>query len=324
MMVQNHTEMDSNADRTDLVDSVEDADTFFGTFHLADNDESSHQMLPHRTEYNKRKPKWWIRQSKKPSKGQRRAMTEMKHFLLDRPPHGSLLDWPCRFDVDARTSGIWLEIGFGLGDNLLCLAARRKDRCYIGAEVHGAGIGTILQRVQVGLARQQPWSEYTLYASDGEAPPLVEDSGSTAARMRQSATVNNHPVNVPSLYSNLRIWRGDGIGLLQCVAPSSLNAILITFPDPFPSQKQRRVIQTHTVRLMHQALQKQRGGRLFVATDHDGFFAWTREVLAQVPDLFRRIVPCPDRSCWLPVVSKYERKGWTEGRQTKVDCWECL
>ena len=40
--------------------------------------------------------------------------------------------------------------------------------------------------------------------------------------------------------------------------------------------------------------------------------------------LFRLIEPCPDRSEWLPAVSRYERKGLEEGRSTKLSCWMAI
>jgi len=39
---------------------------------------------------------------------------------------------------------------------------------------------------------------------------------------------------------------------------------------------------------------------------------------------FRLVEPCPDRSEWLPAISRYEQKGWDEGRTTKLSCWEAI
>jgi tRNA (guanine-N7-)-methyltransferase len=50
-------------------------------------------------------------------------------------------------DLDAifgRSAPHVLEIGFGDGENLLTLAAAYPDRDFIGVEVHGAGIGRVL------------------------------------------------------------------------------------------------------------------------------------------------------------------------------------
>jgi tRNA (guanine-N7-)-methyltransferase len=50
-------------------------------------------------------------------------------------------------DLDAifgRSAPHVLEIGFGDGENLLTLAALYPDRDFVGVEVHGAGIGRVL------------------------------------------------------------------------------------------------------------------------------------------------------------------------------------
>ena len=98
------------------------------------------------------------------------------------------------------------------------------------------------------------------------------------------------------------------------------------------------------------------GGLLFLATDHDGYHDWCHRMIDDVNKsnvsnnntaiedsddgggetptinnktdtsslLFRLIEPCPDRSEWLPAVSRYERKGLEEGRSTKLSCWMAI
>jgi len=94
-------------------------------------------------------------------------------------------------------------------------------------------------------------------------------------------------------------------------------------------------------------------GYLFLATDHDGYHEWCHATMRKVNSqhqnhntttaaidagaiaatpiaaftslpLFERIEPCPDRMEWLPAVSRYEQKGWDEGRTTKLSCWRAL
>lgn len=36
---------------------------------------------------------------------------------------------------------------------------------------------------------------------------------------------------------------------------------------------------------------------------------------------WQEVKPIPNRREWLPAVSRYEQKGWDEGRQTMLSCW---
>jgi len=200
-----------------------------------------------------------------------------------------------------------------------------------------------------------------------------EDNGSSKNGESVVCTSANAS-NVPyynDINNNLRIYAGDGITLLPYVPPSSLHAVLITFPDPFPKwhERQYRVLQVHTVRSMCDVLRNptppfsrrdvkppreggggdsdqpnegEGGGRLYLATDHPVFYEWAHAVIEQFNNengvtarssengsggaddeyYFQLVDPCPDRHLWLPVISKYEQKGWEEGRRTLLSCWE--
>jgi tRNA (guanine-N7-)-methyltransferase len=58
---------------------------------------------------------------------------------------GGALDLAAVFD---RSAPLTMEIGFGNGDNLLCLAAAHPERNYLGVEVHLPGIGRLLLALQ--------------------------------------------------------------------------------------------------------------------------------------------------------------------------------
>jgi tRNA G46 methylase TrmB len=103
--------------------------------------------------------------------------------------------------------------------------------------------------------------------------------------------------------------------------------VLVTFPDPFPKepQKEWRVVQTHTVLEIHRVLRE--SGLFFLATDHDGYNDWSHTVMDEInaeKQFFQKLEPCPDRAEWLPAISTYEQKGWDEGRQTRLNCWQAL
>jgi tRNA (guanine-N7-)-methyltransferase len=75
--------------------------------------------------------------------GQRRALSELApRFVL--PYSDSLLDVASVF---GRVAPLVLEIGFGMGDATARIAAARPDTDFIGVEVHEAGIGALLQRI---------------------------------------------------------------------------------------------------------------------------------------------------------------------------------
>ena len=329
--------------------------------------------------YNSRKPLWWKKLSGKPTKGQKRAMTAMAAWRLPKVPWGEYLDWTTIFpqpqqqhqdESEASSSQeIWLEIGFGNGDNLLALAERHPQRLFVGAEVHNPGIGKVCQRMLQALQNDRYWNEYVEFSDDKANRPknttIVEDGASDEGK---AATINQHDKSIlPSkptipeggytpfntnFYSNLRIHGGDGVKLLPYIPSHSLAVVLVTFPDPFPkdTQLQFRVLQKHTLLEIHRILRPS-DGRLFLATDHEGHHAWCHATVDQVnqddsqdchndnntatggttwekagdqPRQLFDAVEITDRTEWLPVISKYEQKGWNEGRQTHLSCWKAI
>jgi hypothetical protein len=177
---------------------------------------------------------------------------------------------------------------------------------------------------------------------------------------------------------------GDGIKLLPYIPDSSISAVLITFPDPFmgTNQSSFRILQLDVLDQIRRILvspapvpqcensitassslcrlDSPGGGRLYLATDHEGYHEWSNEQVTKFNDqtmqhntqarvytelsstlgddditnvcllpnsisgAFKAVEPLPDRSLWLPIVSKYEQKGYDEGRKTYLSCWETL
>jgi tRNA G46 methylase TrmB len=115
---------------------------------------------------------------------------------------------------------------------------------------------------------------------------------------------------------------------------------LITFPDPFMGKHQEhwRLMQISVLVELRRILT----GRLYLATDHEGYHEWSHAQVDAFNSLqrlqhessssstnnsskckqFELVESTPDRSLWLPVVSKYEQKGWDEGRVTWLSCWQ--
>jgi tRNA (guanine-N7-)-methyltransferase len=81
--------------------------------------------------------------------GQVRALAELApRYLLSFTPRP--LDAATVF---GRVAPLVVEVGFGMGQSTAAIAAARPDSDYIGIEVHEAGVGALLQRIEAqGLA----------------------------------------------------------------------------------------------------------------------------------------------------------------------------
>jgi tRNA (guanine-N7-)-methyltransferase len=111
--------------------------------------------------------------------------------------------------------------------------------------------------------------------------------------------------------TNLRVHHGDAVALLaDRVAPQSLAAVFLFFPDPWPKARhgKRRFVTAYTLDLVASRLRP--GGHLLVATDHDGYAAHARAELAAHG---RFVVTEGERPWWRPI-DGFEAKGLAAGR----------
>ena len=339
-------------------------------------------------QYEGRKPKWWKALCKKPSKAQKKAQTEILQDLrMPRVPYGSFIQWGEVFPSDdGNDKNIWLELGFGRGENFLALAHRKKTTIsLVGAEIHQGkglaflcesvfnlsfvdhyadnydtflrfpgGIGYLCQRILHGRRDRKFSVDYTLYTPERDPYSNSVESKELLATKNSEEVTNDKDNNESRYstleedpYSNVRIYPGDGVKLLPYIPSNSLSVILVTFPDPFPQKghEKWRLIQQQTLLDFHRILQPSTG-RLFLATDDLNYHNWTHELINQLNNnettistieeedskqqrrdhkiIFRLIEPCPDRLDWLPAISRYEQKGWDEGRETRLSCWEAV
>mmetsp|Transcript_31756 Transcript_31756/g.48707 ORF Transcript_31756/g.48707 Transcript_31756/m.48707 type:complete len:412 (+) Transcript_31756:121-1356(+) len=347
--------------------------------------------------YDGKKPKWWKQlYGRRATKGQRRAMTclEDQNYKLPKLQYGEMIDWNLVFPVTEKdeqaqpTKEIWLELGFGNGENLLVNSQLQdKNIGFVGAEVCQPGVGVVMKRMYEAIECGAYWSDYNLYTSDKDesndnnVPTAIptttpnnaegdthdENHTRQTQQQQQDAKLTSDilTTKTPSPYENVRIYPGDGIKLLPSIPSSSISTLLVTFPDPFPkpSHRKHRLIQVHTLQAMYRILTKTSPvGRLFIATDHEGYFEWCLEIFDLMnsttsteverirstmdgketelkrrndnaddnetsicqPARFRQVPVVPDRSTWLPAISKYEQKGWNEGRKTMLQCWEVV
>ena len=313
--------------------------------------------------YVSKKPLWWRRQSgRKISKRQRQAIHDIQKlgFQLHLPAmevsergnscrtekiqwdrvfsNGSLKEVSCASPSEKE---IWLELGFGLGDNLLCMASAIpkeetkmqnpyvRKRCFVGAEIHSGGIGTICTRMSSAIQNHRYWTDYTLWGPSITERPV--------------------PNELDQMYDNLRIYFGDGVKLLNFIPDRSVSVVIVAFPDPFmgTNQSSYRLLQMDVLRQIRRILVSPstvvsegfapRCGRFYLATDHEGYHQWSCDQVErfnQISEchsvnqeensrgLFEILEPTPDRSLWLPVISKYELKGLDEGRNTWLSCWQ--
>ncbi|MBS1269218.1 MAG: tRNA (guanine-N(7)-)-methyltransferase [Gammaproteobacteria bacterium] len=117
---------------------------------------------------------------------------------------------------------------------------------------------------------------------------------------------------------NVRVTITDaGDFLRECVAPVSLDKLLIFFPDPWPKKRhhKRRLIQGSFVDLAASKLKP--GGTVHCATDWEDYAAWMVETLNTCKML--KDASTPGRDAVRPAgrpYTKYERRGEGLGHRT--------
>ncbi len=145
----------------------------------------------------------------------------------------------------------------------------------------------------IGYAAAHP--DHDILAVDVHPPGV--------ARMLAAADARG----VPNLWAHI----GDAVALLeQRIAPRSLHAVHLFFPDPWPKTRhlKRRFIREHTLDLIADRLEP--GGALLVATDHASYAEHALDEL-RAHDAFE--VDVADRPRWRPH-DGFEAKGRAAGR----------
>ncbi len=93
---------------------------------------------------------------------------------------------------------------------------------------------------------------------------------------------------------NIRLIEGTGQEMVRELLPeSSVETFWINFSDPWPKKRhhRRRLIQPPFVRDLAARLQP--GGRVEIATDHEGYAGWIEQALAEEPLLENIHAPQP-------------------------------
>ncbi|HEX6873952.1 MAG TPA: tRNA (guanosine(46)-N7)-methyltransferase TrmB [Micromonosporaceae bacterium] len=178
-------------------------------------------------------------------------------------------DTPSVWDLTAlfgRTAPVVLEIGSGMGETTITMAAADPARDYLAVEVHRPGIANLLE--------------------------LIAAHGLT----------------------NVRVAAGDALDLLRHhLAPASLAAMHVFFPDPWPKVRhhKRRLIRPDHVRLIANRLAP--GGTLHCATDWADYAGAMLAVLSADPDLANTVAGYAPRPEHRPT-TRFERRGVEAGR----------
>lgn len=148
------------------------------------------------------------------------------------------------------------------------------------------------------LARRHP--DYNIIGFEISSKSLEK-----AEKKIQSARLNNALV----------VFSRAESALTHLLPPESVHAFHINYPDPWFKSRhaERRLIQRDTLDSLVSRLVV--GGKLHLATDILDYAEMSHELLSQTPSLTN----CYN-SAWLPqdphrfIMTKYERKGYTEGR----------
>ena len=109
--------------------------------------------------------------------------------------------------------------------------------------------------------------------------------------------------------TNVRVAHGDAMELLHRLAPDSLDAVHVFFPDPWPKARhhKRRLIQPGNVGLLRRTVRP--GGVVHCVTDWPDYAAQMASALAADPELVRADATPFDRP-----VTKFEQRGVQAGR----------
>ncbi|HEY1178006.1 MAG TPA: tRNA (guanosine(46)-N7)-methyltransferase TrmB [Phytomonospora sp.] len=197
--------------------------------------------------------------------------------------------------------------------------------------------GRVSDRHEDALARLLPVygvdESFEPAAAFGRTAPLVLEIGSgmgtATAEMaaadpgRDYLAVEVHPPGIANLLwlvddgglRNVRVFDGDALDLARTtLAPSSLSAIHVYFPDPWPKPRhhKRRIIAPDHVALLRSRLAP--GGVIHCATDWAAYADRMLEVLSADPELVNTSDGFTPRPAHRPV-TKFERRGVAAGRE---------
>lgn len=117
--------------------------------------------------------------------------------------------------------------------------------------------------------------------------------------------------------SNIKIYNGNAIDVIDTLEKNTLTAIYILFPDPWPKKRhhKRRLISSYNLDKFSNVLKK--GGQLFIVTDHEEYQYWILEVLLNRNDFRWLCSSCNDFKSkpYEYPKTKYEKKAIMAGKR---------
>jgi tRNA (guanine-N7-)-methyltransferase len=188
------------------------------------------------------------------------------------------------------------------------------------------------------------WPAYGLTVADGDRTPLDLDElfgraaprvleigfgmGDATAAMaaadpdRDYLAVEVHTPGIGNLLAligergltNVRVAHGDAMELVRRIAPGSLDAVHVFFPDPWPKARhhKRRLIRPANVAVLRERLRS--GGTLHCATDWAHYAESMAQTLAADPGLVNACDGFAPRPAHRPE-TKFEKRGTGSGRE---------
>ena len=86
----------------------------------------------------------FVRRNGRITHSQQQALKQLwEHYVL---PEGEKINWPEAFARPQAQRHV--EIGFGMGENLLSMAAAHPEHDYLGIEVYNPGVGRVLAQAK--------------------------------------------------------------------------------------------------------------------------------------------------------------------------------
>lgn len=206
---------------------------------------------------------------------------------------------PARTDALER---LWPVYGFSVHDDASGTGPARADGTLDTVALFGRAVPVVLEigsgmgEAVAAMAAADPDRDYL--AVEAHLPGLAHLL--TLVERRGLTTV--------------RLAHGDALDLVRRIAPSSLDAVHVFFPDPWPKPKhhKRRIIAPAHVALLRSRLVP--GGTLHCATDWAPYAHEMLAVLATDPELDNPHAGFAPRPAHRPV-TKFERRGLALGHQ---------
>ncbi len=111
---------------------------------------------------------------------------------------------------------------------------------------------------------------------------------------------------------NIRIFKDNGLLLLEQLPACSVEALYILFPDPWPKKRhhKRRLVCAENMKIFTRVLCP--GAEMLVATDHEGYQKWIAEMADRDQEEGAWQIKSSPPPLWVP--TRYSVKARNQGR----------